>query len=295
MKFRLHKKGFLEILKKNEFNTSYKKAKVVIVPFGYEATVSYGSGTKNGPKAIIEASRQVEAIDEQTKKAAYKHGMFTLAEPRLSKDPKKTLNLLANITGKIVKDKKFPLVLGGEHSITQGALKGICSQYKNLTVLQFDAHSDMRKSYDGSIYSHASVIHQSMKNLPIKYVVQVGIRTLGDSDGEQEFRKNNKKRISTFWAWQKFKPADIAKAIPTKDVYITFDIDAFDPSIMPATGTPEPGGLLWWPSLDILKTVFKNKNVIGSDVVEFAPQKNFHAADLLAARLVYKIIGFKFQ
>lgn len=294
MNFALHKKGFLDIPGET-FNTSYKKAKLVIVPFGFESSVSFGGGTSKGPQAIIEASRQVEGVDEQSGKSPYKKGMTTLKEPKLSRNPKKVLSLLAAITGKIVKDEKFPLIVGGEHSITQGALKGIHSKYKDVTIVQFDAHSDMRKSYSGSTYSHASVIHQSMKNLPVKHVIQIGIRTLGDSDGEQEFRKKNKKKISTFWAWEKLGPKNILKAIPTQNVYITFDIDAFDPSIMPATGTPEPGGLTWWPTLEILKEIFQKRNVVGADVVEFAPIKNYHSCDLLAARLVYKLIGFNFD
>ena len=287
--------GFLGSDEGVNFQAPYAKAKTVIIPFGFEATVSYGGGTKKAPQAIIAASHQVELLDEQTLTEPYKSGVATLTESRLPKNPKQSLALLTKITRQVLADGKFPIVLGGEHSITQGILKAIAEKYKDVTVLQFDAHPDMHEHYHGSVFSHASVMYQALKNLPIKSIVQVGIRNLSKSNGEWEFRQKNHSRIKTFWGWENPSPGAIVKAIKTKRVFITFDIDAFDPSIMPSTGTPEPGGLQWWPTLAILRAVFKSRQVVGCDVVELTPIKNLHAPDFLAARLVYKLISYKFN
>ena len=162
-------------------------------------------------------------------------------------------------------------------------------------MLHFDAHSDTRLDYYlGGAFSHGAVMSQVLIKYPAAKLVQVGIRSFSDQDGEWNFRKKNEHRIKTFWAWEKFTAADVVRAISTRDVFISFDVDAFDPGIMPSTGTPEPGGLLWWPTLEILKAVFKRKNVIGADVVELAPIKGLRHPDFTAARLVYKMIGYKF-
>jgi agmatinase len=289
------KNGFIGINQGKSFEASYKKAKAVVVPFGLENTVSYGLGTKNGPKAIIDASHFVEILDEQIMKDFSKCGIATLKEPKISKDQKTAINFLAEEVKQIVLDKKFPLVLGGEHSLTQGTIKGLSAKFKNFTVLHFDAHSDTRLNYFlGAQYSHGAVMSQVLTKYPVSKLVQVGIRSVSDQNGEMSFRTKNKEKIKTFWVWEKFTPADIVKAIPTRDVFISFDVDAFDPSIMPSTGTPEPGGLPWWPTLDILKAVYKNKNVIGADVVELAPAKGIHHPDFMIAKLAYKMIGYKF-
>ncbi len=294
MKLTAIKNGFLGIIEGRSLEAPYSRAKAVVVPFGMENTVSYGSGTKNGPKAILNASHYVEVLDEQSGQAPYKCGIATLKEPNISKNSKDAINLLAKMVSQIVADKKFPIVLGGEHSLTQGTVKGLCSKYSGFTVLHFDAHSDTRVSYQGSFYSHGAVMSQVLLKYPVAKLVQVGIRSFSDQNGELNFRKKNQHKIKTLWAWENIKPIDIVKAIPTKDVFISFDVDAFDPSVIPFTGTPEPGGLLWWPVLDILKAVFKSKNVIGADVVELAPIKDLHHPDFTIARLIYKMIGYKF-
>lgn len=277
------------------FEKSYKGAKAVVIPFGMESTVSYGGGTKKGPRAIIEASHQVETTDEQTLGSPYKSGIATLREPKIPKNPKVAIALLEKIVSRVLKDNKFPIILGGEHSLTLGLNKAICKKYGRISLLQFDAHADMRDSYHGSSFSHAAVVNQIMKKLPVDNVVQVGIRNISFSNNEMAFREKNKLRIKTFWAWQKFGPTEIVRALKNKNILITFDVDAFDPSIMPSTGTPEPGGLFWWPTLQILAAVFKSKNVVGCDVVELAPIRGLHAPDFLAAKLVYKMIGYKFN
>lgn len=295
MKLQTMKNGFLGINQGINFQVPYQKARAVVIPFGLENTVSYGHGTKKGPRAIIEASHYAEILDEQILKPFAKCGIATLKEPSIPKDQKIAIGILADAVKQVIADNKFPLVLGGEHSLTQGTVKGLCSKYKNFTVLHFDAHSDTRTTYYlGSVFSHGAVMSQVLEKYPVAKLVQVGIRSVSDQDGEWNFRQKNKKRIETFWAWENIRPADVVKAIPTRDVFISFDVDAFDPAVIPATGTPEPGGLLWWPTLEILKTIFAKKNVIGADIVELAPEKGLHHPDFTVAKLAYKMIGYKF-
>lgn len=293
--FKEMKNGFLCQDESVNFQKTYAQAKTVIVPFGLENTVSYGKGTKNGPAAIISASHHVETLDEETLKSPYKCGIATLQEPIIPKNNKDAVNLLAEIVEKIIKDDKYPLILGGEHSLTQGSIAGLSKKYKNFSVLHFDAHSDTRLEYHGNEYSHGAVMSQVFKKYPVSKLVQVGVRSLSDENGELNFRKQNKNKIKTFWGWENPEPKEVANAIPTKNVFISFDVDAFDPSIVPSTGTPEPGGLLWWPTLKILKQVFQTKNVIGTDIVELAPNPQLHHPDFLVAKLVYKMIGYKFN
>lgn len=295
MKISEMKNGFLGMNQGDKFQTPYSQAKVAVIPFGLENTVSYGHGTKHGPGAIIDASHYLEVFDEQAKRPFFKCGIATLAQPKISKDQKTAIDSLSHLVKTVILDNKFPLVLGGEHSLTQGTIKGLCFKYQDFSILHFDAHSDTRLNYYlGRQYSHGAVMSQVLSKFPIGKLVQVGIRSVSDQNGEQTFRQKNQTRIKTFWAWEKFSPADVVRAIPTKNVFISFDVDAFDPAIMPATGTPEPGGLAWWPTLEILKAVFKTKNVIGADIVELAPIPGLHHPDYLVARLAYKLIGYKF-
>jgi len=292
--FKEMKNGFLGQDQGVNFQKPYAQAKAIIIPFGLENTVSYGGGTKKGPRAIISASHQVEALDEESLKSPYKCGITTLQEPVIPKNNKDAVNLLAEIVEKIIKDNKYPLILGGEHSLTQGSIAGLSKKYKNFSVLHFDAHSDTRLEYHGNEYSHAAVMSQVLRKYPVSKLVQVGIRSLSDQNKELNFRKQNKNKIKTFWGWENPEPKEVVNAILTKNVFISFDVDVFDPSIMPSTGTPEPGGLLWWPTLKILKKVFQTKNVIGVDIVELAPNSQFFHPDFLVAKLVYKMIGYKF-
>jgi agmatinase len=293
--FQIMKNGFLGLNQGSIFEVPYQKSKAIVIPFGLENTVSYGRGTKNGPRAVIQASHNLEILDEQLLKPFSNCGIATLKEPKIPKNQKTAIELLAGLVGGVVADKKFPVVLGGEHSLTQGTVKGLSTKYKNFTVLHFDAHSDTRLNYYiGAAYSHGAVMSQVLTKYPVSKLVQVGVRSFSDQDGEMAFRKKYRGKIKTFWAWNKITPADVVLAIPTRDVFISFDVDSFDPAIMPSTGTPEPGGLLWWPVINILKAVYKSKTVIGADVVELAPIKNLHAPDFMVAKLVYKMIGYKF-
>jgi len=290
MEYLSQKKGFLglDAVKK-------KNSKVVVVPFGLEKTVSYGGGTKNGPKEIIKASHQVELFDEELNKEPYKEiGIKTIKPFKIKKDIKKALNQLSNITREIIKKNKFPLVLGGEHSITSGSIKPFVNKFDHLTLLHFDAHADLRESYQGEKFSHASAIKRCLdfKNVS---VVSFGIRNLSKS--EMDFYNNNRDRIQIFWGKDKNKYdiSKLEKIFKKKTVYITFDVDGFDASVMPATGTPEPGGLFWNDALPIIKKVCQVSNVVGADINELAPIKNFNSYNFLAAKLAYKILAYSFE
>jgi len=284
-----NKLGFLGI--DNKFNIKHK---VVIIPFGLEKTVSYGSGTKNGPKEIIKASHQVELYDEELNCEPYKKiGIKTLKPFKINKNINKALNQISVINKKILNEKLFPMTLGGEHSITPGCIKPFINKYKNLCLLHFDAHADLRQSYNGEKFSHASAIRRCMDYKNVS-VVSFGIRNISSS--EIPFLKKNSKRIKIFWSKDKNKwnLNSFKKLIKNKDVYITFDVDGLDSSIMPATGTPEPGGLFWDETLNILKIASKNSNIVGADINELAPIKGFNSYNFLVAKLAYKILSYKF-
>ncbi len=289
MKYLSNKLGYLGV--DNKFNF---KEKVVVVPFGLEKTVSYGSGTRNGPKEIIKASHQVELYDEELNCEPYKKiGIKTLKPFKIEKNIKKALKKFADINEHILNKKLFPITLGGEHSITPGCISPFVKKYKNICLLHFDAHADLRESYNGEKFSHASAIKRCLDHKNVS-VISFGIRNI--SSGEMPFLKKNSKRIKIFWAKDKLK-WDLKKfknLIKNKTVYLTFDVDGFDSSIMPATGTPEPGGLLWDETLNIIKIASKNSNIVGADVNELSPIKGFNSYNFLVAKLVYKIISYKF-
>ncbi len=290
MKYLSQKKGFL-----GYDATQDLEAKVIIVPFGLEKTVSYGSGTKNGPKEIIKASHQVELFDEELNKEPYKEiGIKTLKPFPIKKKIDQALAQLSNINEKIIASNKFPMVFGGEHSITPGSIKPLVNKYNNITLLHFDAHADLRESYQGEKFSHASAIKRCLDFENVN-VVSFGIRNL--SKPEMDFYNNNKDRIKIFWGKDK-KNWDLKKLVSlfkNKTVYITFDVDGLDASIMPATGTPEPGGLLWEDVLPIIKKVCQISNVVGADINELAPIKNFDSYNFLVAKLAYKILSYAFE
>ena len=288
-KFLSNKKGFLGIDNKFSF-----KEKVVIVPFGLEKTVSYGSGTRNGPKEIIKASHQVALYDEELNCEPYKKiGIKTLTPFKIDKNIKKALSRISKINEKILKKGIFPLTLGGEHSITPGCIVPFTKKYKNLCILHFDAHADLRDSYNGQKYSHASAISRCLDNKNIS-LISFGIRNISES--EIPYLKKNSNRIKIFWAKDKsnWNLNKFKKMIKNKNVYLTFDVDGFDSSIMPATGTPEPGGLFWDETLNIIKIAVKNSNIVGADINELSPIKGFNSYNFLVAKLVYKILSYKF-
>ncbi len=289
MNYLTNKKGFLGI--DNKFDI---RERAIVVPFGLEKTVSYGGGTRNGPKEIIKASHQVELYDEELRCEPFKKiGIKTLKPFKIEKNIKKAINQISQINQKILDKKLFPITLGGEHSITPGCINPFIRKYKKLTLLHFDAHADLRESYSGEKFSHASAIKRCLDHKNIS-VVSFGIRNI--SAEEIPILKKNKKRINIYWAKDK-KKWDLnkfKKKIKNKNVYITFDVDGFDSSIMPATGTPEPGGIFWDEALEILKITCKSSKVVGADVNELAPIKGFNSYNFLVAKLVYKILSYKF-
>ena len=290
MNYLSQKKGFLGY----EANTKIKN-KVVVVPFGLEKTVSYGGGTRNGPKEIIKASHQVELFDEEFNKEPYKDiGIKTLKPFPIKKKIKSALDQLSKINHEIISNNKFPIVLGGEHSLTLGSIKPFIKKYDEITILHIDAHADLRESYNGEKFSHASAIRRCLDFKNVK-VVSFGIRNLSKS--EMSFYMSNKDRVKIFWGKDKsnWNFDLVNKIFKNKNVYITFDVDGFDSSIMPATGTPEPGGLMWHDALLILKNISKISNVVGADINELSPIKNFNSYNFLVAKLAYKMLTYIFE
>jgi len=290
LKYLSNKKGFLGI--DNKFNITEK---VVVVPFGLEKTVSYGGGTNRGPKEIIKASHQVELFDEDLNKEPYKNiGIKTLLPFTIKKNIIDALKQIENINKLLLDKKKFPLVLGGEHSLTTGAIRPFVKKFGKIYLLHFDAHADLRSSYNGNKFSHASAIRRCLDN-PNVNVISFGIRNI--SLNEIPFLKKNKKRIKIFWAKDKLKwnLNKFKKIIKNKKVYITFDVDGFDSSLMPATGTPEPGGLFWDETIKIIKIAAQSSDIVGADINELSPIKGFDSYNFLAAKLAYKIISYSFE
>ncbi len=279
--------------------SSLKNSKAVVIPFTYESSTSYGKGTKFGPDAVIAASSQVELFDEEIKSEIYKKvGIHTLNKINPENDLQKFYFPLAKKINEIVSRNKFPITLGGEHTITLGGVSGLKEKYKSFSVLQFDAHADLRDTYEGNKFSHACVMRRVLEQKVVKNLVQVGIRNISNDpkDGSEfNFYKKNQNKIKIFWAKDssKWKIKEIVKNLE-KNVYLTFDVDAFDSGIMPSTGTPEPGGINWYQALEILRKVFSQKNIIACDVVELSPIKNLSAPDFMIAKLIYKMIGYKF-
>ena len=289
MNYLSNKKGFLGI--DNKFNF---KEKVVIVPFGLEKTVSYGGGTKNGPKEIIKASHQVELYDEELHCEPFKKiGIKTLKPFKIDKKIESALQKISNTNKKILDQKLFPFTLGGEHSITPGCIAPFTKKFKKLCLLHFDAHADLRQSYNGEKFSHASAIRRCLDYKNVS-VISFGIRNISKS--EIAYLKKNSSKIKIFWAKDKanWNLDKFKKLIKNKSVYLTFDVDGLDSSIMPATGTPEPGGLFWDETLKILKIAAKNSNIVGADINELSPIKGFNSYNFLVAKLVYKILSYKF-
>ena len=290
LKYLSNKKGFLGV-----DNKSNIKENVVVVPFGIEKTVSYGSGTSKGPQEIIKASHQVELYDEDLRKEPYKKiGIKTLKPFPIKKKIEDALNQIESINKSLLKNKKFPVVLGGEHSLTAGSIRPFIKKYGKICLLHFDAHADLRNSYNGNKFSHASAIRRCLDNTNVS-VISFGIRNI--SSNEIPFLRKNKKRIKIFWAKDKNKwnLKEFKKAIKNKKVYITFDVDGLDSSLMPATGTPEPGGLFWDETMNILKIASQNSNIVGADINELSPIKGFDSYNFLAAKLTYKIISYSFE
>lgn len=299
MKIIKSEKAFLALPEKD--SASYTHAKAVIIPFGLEASVSYGGGTSKGPKAMIKASHEVELFDEQLWCEPYREiGIATLKEPEVNEDIPEALKQLETIVRRVLDDQKFPFTFGGEHSITAGCIRPFAEKYEDLVILHFDAHADLRDGYDGEHYSHASALRRCLDDDAVTkggasiQLVSCGIRNI--SAEEIPFLEENRERIHIYWAKDKkqWDVKEITSHLQDKHVYLTFDVDGFDASLMPATGTPEPGGLFWDDAIDIITEAAKISTIVGADINELAPIKGWHACDFLAAKLAYKILGLVF-
>ena len=279
----------------NEEDSALETSKVVILPVPYERTVSFGRGTSKGPHSIIYASRSLELYDDELGYEPYEVGIHTLPELESNVDPEQMVGDLSEVCSELLDSGKFIITLGGEHSITYGAVKGHKNKLGEFSVLNIDAHCDLRDSYEGTKFNHACVMRRILEE-GIS-VTEVGIRSY--SAEEAEFIKKGKdlKIIHAREIKESNQNKWIDDTISTLSpkVYISVDMDAFDPSIVPGTGTPEPGGLDWYQVIRLIREVFQSRDVIGIDIVELAPIAGITGPDVLAAKLAYKAIGYKFK
>lgn len=269
--------------------SALSNSEVVILPVPYDATSTWVKGADNGPAAIIEASAHMELYDIETDSQVYRKGIYTAEPVNVDSHPDDMVEAVREEVRDYIENGKFVVVIGGEHSVSVGSVMAHAERYKDITVLQLDAHSDLRDKYEGSKYNHACVMARVKEDCPI---VQVGIRSMDYS----EKAALDKNRV--FFAGNIIRDKDWQKKVLSRlsgKVYITIDLDVFDPSIMPSTGTPEPGGLLWYDILVLLKGIFDDKEVVGFDVVELCPDERNKAPDFLAAKLIYKLLSYKFN
>jgi len=271
--------------------SSFENSQVLILPIGYEVTASYLKGTKEGPRAIIKASHYVELYDEELDTEIYKIGIHTLPEMIFRESPEIMVEKVALKVSQLSKYNKFILGLGGEHSVTIGIVKGLKENYQNLSVLLLDAHADLRDEYEGERLSHACVSRRLKEMIPVTIA---GVRSL--SSEEAEYIKSNPVRI--FFAMNMQENKDWEKEIIsslTENVYLSIDLDVFDPTIMPGVGSPEPGGLGWYETIKYLRKLSAEKNIIGFDIVELSPLPGQIVSDFSTAKLVYKLVGYIFE
>lgn len=287
--------GFLGLSTEESAATAGKPG-VTVVPFGLEASVTYGGGTARGPQAIIDASHQVELFDEALwREPAREFDLATLAPFPLAEGIQPALDQLEAIVEGILGEDRFPLILGGEHSLTVGALRPFVARHDDLVILQFDAHADLRDGYGGEPFSHAAAMRRCLDASGVG-LVSVGVRNI--SAEEVPFLEANRDRIDIFWAKGRttWDTGEIVARLAGRPVYITFDLDGFDSSLMPATGTPEPGGLFWDDAIEIIRTASEAAGeIVGADICELVPIAGLHACDFLAAKLAYKILGYRFS
>lgn len=272
---------------------NFRKSKVVILPCPYEATACYQKGTKNGPRAVIEASEHLEMFDEELKSETFRIGLFTSEELPISDlKPADMIKTVKEEVLEVFKAEKTPVVIGGEHSVSIGAVDAASSFHKDLTVLHFDAHHDLRDEYEGDKYSHACTARRFLEYCP---VTQVGTRSL--SKDEQDFINTNPQNLKTIDVYDILDSAVWKETVIrslSDNVYISLDMDVFDPSIMPSVGTPEPGGIGWYELIELLRMVAKNKKIVGFDIVELMPISGVIAPDFLTAKLIYRLLGYMF-
>ncbi|APY11977.1 agmatinase [Seonamhaeicola sp. S2-3] len=266
-----------------------ERAKIVLIPVPYDGTSTWQKGADKGPDAFLEASENMELYDIETDTEVYKEGIYLADAVTENTSPESMVKAVHQATKNYIKKNKFVTIFGGEHSISIGTIRAFNEVYQNLTVLHIDAHADLRKTYEGTACNHACAVYEASQNTNL---IQVGIRSMDVKEKSvMDIDKTyfaHEMAIDDTWM-------DAAIEQMTDNVFITFDLDAFDPSILPSTGTPEPGGLLWYETLDFLKQVFEEKNVVGFDIVELCPNDIDKSSDFLAAKLYYKMLSYKFQ
>lgn len=271
-----------------------KKSKIVIIQAPYEGTLTYMKGASNGPRAIIDASTNMELFDDELGVETHKLGIYTSPPIEFKPDtsPSTAANRVREAAEEVLQLEKFPVILGGEHSVSVGGVRAAKKFFKNLSVLHLDAHYDLRDEYKGSKLNHACVARRIQEICPI---VEVGVR--GISKEEKDFLNTNPPNVSVMSVYDILETHDwkkkVARAL-SENVYITLDLDIFDPSLMPSVGTPEPGGLGWYEFLDFLKIVTGERKIVGLDVVELSPKPGFVAPDFLAAKIIYRLLGYIF-
>jgi agmatinase len=275
--------------------SSFNSSAIVVLPVPYEHTVSYGGGTARGPRAILNASRYVEHYDEELgSELCESVGVSTVPSLTFGRIADgRAIRKIYDAVKELIAQKKFVVVLGGEHTVSQAPIRAHYEKYPDLSVLHFDAHADLRDSYEGNRFSHASVMARVCEFLDPARLVQIGIRALSSEEAEFIRRRG----VTTLYAHQIRGNAEwTSQVLPklSRHVYVTFDVDAFDPSIMPSTGTPEPNGLFWSETMTLFRLVGEQRTIVGSDVVEFAPRGGFHHPDYTAAKLTYKLMNYAF-
>lgn len=266
-----------------------EKSRVVLIPVPYDGTSTWGKGADRGPEAFLEAAENMELYDIETDSQPYREGIYLA--PAITEDasPKALVEEVHNQVKTYIKRNKFVTLIGGEHSLSIGSIRAFNECFDNLTVLQIDAHADLRKEYQGTPFNHACAMHEASQTTNL---IQVGIRSMDAlertyMDEEKTFFAHE---LATDEFWM-----DRAIDLMTENVFITFDLDGLDPSIMPSTGTPEPGGLFWYETLEFLRRVFEEKEVVGFDLVELCPNPGDRSSDFLAAKLYYKMLCYKFD
>lgn len=266
-----------------------EQAKIVLIPVPYDGTSTWQKGADKGPEAFLNASENMELYDIETDTEVYNQGVFLADAVTENSSPEAMVDAVHQATKKYIKKNKFVTIFGGEHSISIGTIRAFNEMFPSLTVLQLDAHADLRKEYEGSKCNHACAVYEASQTTNL---IQVGIRSM------DAIEKTVMDQEKTYFAHEMALDdtwMDSAIDQMTDNVFITIDLDAFDPSIMPSTGTPEPGGLLWYETLEFLKQVFEEKNVVGFDIVELCPNKIDKSSDFLAAKLYYKMLSYKFM
>ena len=264
-------------------------AKIVLIPVPYDGTSTWQKGADKGPAAFLDASENMELYDIETNSEVYQQGVFLADTVTENASPEAMVDAVHQATKTYIKKNKFVTIFGGEHSVSIGTIRAFNEMFEDLTVLHIDAHADLRESYEGSKCNHACAVYEASQSANL---IQVGIRSMDAIEktvmDEEKTYFAHEMTVDDNWM-------DSAIDQMTDNVFITFDLDALDPSIMPSTGTPEPGGLLWYETLEFLKEVFKEKNVVGFDIVELCPNENEKSSDFLAAKLYYKMLSYKFM